>query len=254
MDLSIVIPMHNEQANIDELARSLARLRDRLDVKYEIVVVDDASDDATPAMLAAWAARDERVRVVRLAKNGGMGAALIEGTRAARAPHVVWSMADLSDRVDDIPRLFAKLRDGYDLVIASRAMPGGSYGDLGRGKSALSHAYSFVTRLLFGIPAHDITNAFRGVRRELIDRVRLVSRDFAISPELAIRARQAGARIAEIPTTYRYRTRGDSHFRIPRMGYRYALLWRLAGQAGSFDAPRTRSLTVAAPTTHDTLR
>ncbi len=227
IDLSVVIPIHNERDNLPRLLAGLREECARWDFTHEIVAVDDGSSDESPRILADAAADFPELRIVRRAQNSGMGAALMDGTREARGEMCVWMMADLSDRLSDIPAIRRKLLEGFDLVIASRAMPGGNYGKLGQVKARLSNAYSWVTRRLFDIPAHDITNAFRGMRRDLPLAAGLTSRDFAISPELAIKARRIGARITEIPTVYSYRQNGDSHFKIFRMGWKYARLYVL---------------------------
>jgi len=225
--LSIVIPVYNEERNVDALMTDLRAWAEAQTIDLEAIAVDDGSNDRSAALLQRRAEAWPALRVLAHERNHGMGATLQDGTRAARGKYIVWMMADRSDRFDDIRNMLTMLEQGYDLVIASRAMRGGDYGELGRGKSFFSHAYSWTARLLFGMAAHDITNAFRGMKATLPAALDLRSRDFAISPEMAIKAHRAGARIAEIPTVYRYRQEGRSNFRLLRMGWRYAQLFWL---------------------------
>lgn len=226
MDVSVIIPVHNERDNLPRLWEELRAVVGDWDFSYEIIAVNDGSNDDSRELILTAARDFPTLRLVDRHDNGGMGNALMRGCEEAGGEYLVWMMADLSDRLSDIRVLVDKLREGYDLVVASRAIAGGSYGRLGRFKARLSNLYSLVTRRLFRIPAHDITNAFRGMRRDLVTRVRPLSADFAISPELAIKAGLLGASITEIPTVYRYRQNGDSHFKIFRMGWRYAGLYR----------------------------
>ncbi|MCZ7584401.1 MAG: glycosyltransferase family 2 protein [Deltaproteobacteria bacterium] len=224
MEVSVLIPVRNEEANLDELIRRLRSLPDLLPSPFEVIAVDDASTDRSPEILAGAALETPFLRVLRQTSRRGMGGALMAGAREARGRFVFWTMADYSDDFSDLPAMLDRLRGGADLVVASRAVPGGGYGDLGRFKSFLSHLFSRAARALFRLPIHDVTNAFRGMRREVLDGVRLRRTDFSISPEQIIEAHRAGARIEEVPTTYSFRRGGASHFRVVRMGWSYGLL------------------------------
>ena len=202
-----------------------------------MLIADDGSTDDTVQAANGLIAGDDRFRVLALSPNRGMGRALIEGTAAARGRRVAWVMADLSDELAAIDKMMKKMDLGFDMVVASRAMPGGDYGDLDPLKSFLSHAYSFVARLCFRLPIHDCTNAFRAFDRARFASLGLSSDDFAISPEFSIRAARAGWRVSQVPAGYRNRTHGETKFRIAKMGWRYGRLLfseRLRGR------PRTK--------------
>lgn len=228
--LSLVVPVRNEAQNLPELLARLAELHASFGEPFEVVAVDDGSRDGSRDILREAAARLPFLRVETLSPGGGMGAALLHGSQRAGGRYLVWCMADLSDRLADVAALVRRLDEGCDLVLASRAIPGGGYGNLGRFKSFGSHCFSRLARRVYRVPAHDLTNAFRGMTHELLFSLDLESRDFAISPELVIRAHRAGARIAEVPTVYSFRRAGQSDFRLFRMGWKYLrLLWRLRG-------------------------
>jgi len=97
-----------------------------------------------------------------------MGFALIEGTKKANNEIIVWVMTDRSDNLDTIPKLIKKINDGYDMVVALCYMKGGSCDDLSVDKAFFSSSYTKVTRLFFGIPIYDITNAFRAFRKNFL--------------------------------------------------------------------------------------
>ena len=226
--ISLVVPVRDEEQNLPELLARLAELHASFDEPFEVVAVDDGSRDGSPALLREAARRLPFLRVETLSPGGGMGAALLHGSQRAGGRYFVWCMADLSDRLADVAALVRILDEGHDLALASRAIPGGGYGNLGRFKSFGSRCFSRLARHLYRVPAHDLTNAFRGMTRELLFSLNLESRDFAISPEMVIRAHRAGARLAEAPTVYSFRRAGKSDFRLFRMGWKYLLLlWRL---------------------------
>ncbi len=224
MELSIVIPVFNEEKNLPGLLHNLGRLPGLLGVPFEIIAVDDGSTDASGDILFEARKKLPSLRVARNEENRGMGAAILEGCRLASGRFTVWTMAELSERREDIRAIYQRLEEGDDLVIASRAMKGGDYGELGRIKAGLSHLFSYAARYLFGVPVHDLTNAFRGMKSRLPLDLDLTCRDFAISPELAIKARRAGRKLSEIPTVYHYRKEGHSQFRVLQMGWKYSLL------------------------------
>lgn len=225
--VSIVIPVCDEEENLGVLLDRLLRFEKERGIRFQKVIVNDGSRDRTGEIADAYASAGNGVRVLHnTAAPKGMGHALKQGTRAADTPVVVWLMGDLSDDLETIPAMLAEIERGKDVVVASRYMAGGSTGDLSRLKAFLSGTYSFVVTRLFGIPVHDINNAFRCFRRETFDRLRLESDDFAISPEFVIKAQRAGYRIGEVSTTYTNRKRGQNKFRMLRMMVRYSLLLR----------------------------
>ncbi len=227
LEISIIIPVYNERDNLSALFDEIELLAQQLSGSFEIILVDDCSTDGSREFLDEMANKVDYLRVLSTEKNAGMGGAILLGAEQSRGHHIFWAMADLSDRLSDIAPIYSKLREGYDLVIASRAMSGGSYGGLLGWKSFLSHAYSWFASRFFGIPADDITNAFRGMKRELYCSLNLKSRNFTLSPEMSIKAHRHGAKITQIPTIYRYRQAGVSSFKVLKMGIEYASLLAL---------------------------
>jgi len=225
--VSIVIPACDEEENLAVLLDRLLRFEKEHGIRFRKVIVNDGSRDRTGEIADAYASAEEGILALHNpGERKGMGYALKWGTRTADTPVVVWLMGDLSDDLETILAICHEIERGKDVVVASRYMAMGSTGDLSRVKSFLSGTYSFVMTRLFGIPVHDINNAFRGFRREIFDRLHLVSDDFAISPEFIITAHRAGYRIGEVPTTYTNRRRGQNKFRMLHMIFRYSLLLR----------------------------
>jgi len=227
MKTSLIIPMYNEEGNAPVILETLIDNISKWKSEYEIIAVDDNSSDKTAQILKDYSRKyDFIVPVIKTDDKRGMGRALIEGMDAAKGDCLVWVMGDLSDDLDRIPEFVKKLQEGYDIVFASRYMSGGSSGDLDRIKAFLSSRFTVFTSILFGIKVHDITNAFRGFKKELKDKIQLESRDFAISPELAIKAHLLGYKLTEVPCSYKTRTVGKTKFNIIKMVLKYFTLFK----------------------------
>ncbi len=226
MGVSIVIPAHNEEANLRPLAEALLALAEKRRLEMEIVIVDDNSSDATSRIADSLAKAHKSIVALHRKKDPGMGNALKEGTKKARGEFIVWVMGDRSDRLETIPIMLRKLKFGYDMVFGSRYIPGGSSGDLDPFKALSSSGYTRLARMVFGLNVHDITNAFRAFRKDVFENILLESSDFAISPEFAIKAHLKGYKLGEVPTTYHNRVFGKTKFSMLKMGIRYISLLR----------------------------
>jgi len=223
---SIVIPAYNEERNLKPLLEDIRKTLK--DSDYEIILVDDASSDETPKICDELAKKDSNTYVIHRRKGvNGMGYALVEGTKMASGEYVIWVMGDRSDRLETIKEIVDKLREGYDMVIGSRYMRGGSRGELEIEKAIYGSTYTKIAKTVFAIEVDDITNAFRGFRKNLIYEVQLKSGDFAVSPEFTIKAKKKGCRIGQVPTTYFKRRQGQTNFNVLKMGVRYLSLLRL---------------------------
>jgi len=152
-----------------------------------------------------------------------MGYTLIDGTKTAKRDLVAWVMGDCSDDVNTLLHMVNKINEGYDMVIGSRYIDGGSGKELGLFKTLMSSGYTFTSRILFGIPIHDSTNAFRMFRKSVFDSVvnEGLHGDFGISPQFAIKAHKKGYKLGEVPTVYSERKAGKPKFKMLKMGQRY---------------------------------
>lgn len=226
MEVSIVVPVHNEERTIGSQLLSLVEMMDREKLDGEIVMVNDNSTDCSGRIAKEIASRYSRVRVIHRHSDPGFGKALKVGTEQARGKFVIWTMGDQSDDVGTIPRMIHILNNGYDLVFGSRYMKGGSRGDAEFIKAMLSSGFTRIARILFGINAHDITNAFRGFKKEIYENIKLEYTDFSISPELSIKAHLKGYRLGQVPTTYMNRKVGESKFNIPKMVFSFSRVYK----------------------------
>lgn len=203
--ISVVIPVYNEQANVEELH---ARLSTVLGDEAEFVFVDDGSVDRTYALLSGLAALDPRIRLVRFRRNFGQTAALAAGIDHARGEVIVPMDGDLQNDPRDIPRLLEKLDEGYDVVSGWR-----------RKRQDPMHRRlpsQVANRLISGISGvhlHDYGCSLKAYRRDVLADVRLYGEMHRFVP---IYASWQGARVAEIVVDHHPRTGGKSHYGIER--------------------------------------
>ena len=241
MRLSVVIPVYRE----GEAARAtIEAVAARAPQPHEILVVHDEADDPTLPVVESLRARYPQVRAVHNRLGRGPALALRAGFAAARGTLVCVTMADASDEPDDIGRMVERAESGYDLVAASRYMPGGAqYGGPWL-KRTLSRLAGVSLHVLTGLPTRDPTSNFKLYRRDMLEHLGLeTSEGFEIALEITVKAHRAGYRITEIPTVWRDRTAGQSNFRLTRWLPRYLRWFGLALRGGG----RGRSGTLRAP-------
>lgn len=231
MKVSFVIPFHNEEKNCRNMLLRVLNWGQLNKSEFEIIPVDDRSTDKTKSILEKYVKEYPNIikpvfRKGNSQKKGNtMGCALVEGTKKASGQIIIWTMGDLADDIKTYTAIIDKIKDGYDLVIGSRYMPGGSRGNLDRSKAFLSSWGTILARFLFGLPVHDITNAFRGFKRNIFTKIHLSSLGFSVSPELAIKAYLKGFKLGEVPTVYTNRTAGISSFKLFNMSVSYLKLY-----------------------------
>lgn len=199
-------------------------------ISFEVIPVDDRSNDETQNILMKLAKKYSTVKPIYRKmdtqdKGNTMGKTLVAGTLRAEGEIVIWTMGDLADDTDTYSDIITKINEGFDMVFGSRYMPGGSRGTLDFVKAFLSSWGTQLARWLFNVPVHDITNAFRGFRREVFNSIKLDSAGFSISPEFAIKAHLAGYKLGEVPTVYTNRVEGVSSFKLYAMIKSYLKLY-----------------------------
>jgi len=226
MKISFIIPFHNEEKNARLMIEKIAEYATIKKWAFEIIPVNDRSTDTTGDVLESEAKKYKFVKPVHRptsneATGNTMGKALIEGSHKATGDIIIWTMGDRSDDPETYGLIVEKIQNGYDMVFGSRYMSGGTWGSLDPTKAFLSSRGTMLARFLFGIPVHDITNAFRGFRKKVIKEIRLNSSGFAISPEFAIKAQLSGFKLSEVPTIYHIRIAGIASFKLWYMAIAY---------------------------------
>ena len=206
MDLSVVIPLYNERDNLVPLYRELDVILRGLNRSYEILFVDDGSTDGGIDLLREIKRRDPRVRAIRLARNSGQTAALVCGLHHAAGEVVVALDGDGENDPKDIPRLIAKLDEGYDLVSGWRTQRWSEARFTRRIPSVAANALiSRFTR----VALHDYGCTLKAYRRDLAQRLMLYGEMHRFVPAIAA---EQGARIAEVEVNFRPRRAGKSKY------------------------------------------
>jgi len=203
--ISIVIPVFNEEQNVEELVQ---RLADAVTESAEFIFVDDGSTDGTYARLSALAESDPRLRVIRFRRNFGQTAALSAGIDHARGDIIVPMDGDLQNDPRDIPRLLEKIDEGYDVVSGWRIRRQDPLG-----KRLPSLLANRLISWISGVHLHDYGCSLKAYRRSVLEDVRLYGEMHRFVP---IYASWQGARVTELPVDHHPRTRGRSHYGIER--------------------------------------
>jgi dolichol-phosphate mannosyltransferase len=223
MNLSIIIPAHNEEANIRDIIDGVEYC---VRIPHELIVVNDHSQDQTSSIVEQLRKNYANIKLVDNILDKGFANAIKTGFNNAGSEAVVPVMADLCDDLSTIQIMLEKINAGYDIVCGSRYIKGG----LRTGGSKVKGFFSyFVGRSLFyllGIPTHDIANAFKMYKKKVVDSVSIQSTGFEISMEIPLKAYYLGFRITEVPTAWRERSKGKSSFRMFRLSRSY-LKWYL---------------------------
>ncbi|HUP31936.1 MAG TPA: glycosyltransferase family 2 protein [Gaiellaceae bacterium] len=225
MKLSVVVPAHNEAGSLADTIDSLSSTLAAEGIDYELVVVDDGSEDDTQAVLAGLAQRYPGLRYVRSHNPRGFGFAVRAGFDLAQGDAVAVVMADGSDDPADLVRYHRLLEDGYDCAFGSRFLPGSVVEDYPKPKLVLNRIVNWGIRMLFRHGYNDTTNAFKAYRREVIDTVQpLLSNHFNLTVELPLKAVIRGHSYAVIPISWRNRKVGSSKLSLQEMGSRYLFI------------------------------
>jgi len=216
VDLSVIIPMYNEEENVVEAVRHVVQALAPFPGEWEIVLVNDGSSDGTLAVARHVAATDKRVRVTSYAHNRGRGKALRTGFATARGEYIVSIDADLSydpKYILDLVRVLEEEED-VDIVVGSPYMPGGGTEAVPRGRLWVSRVGNWILSLAMGGNIKTITCIFRAYRRRVLESLDLESDGKEIHLEILSKALASGYRVKEVPAILRSRRRGKSKFRF----------------------------------------
>lgn len=205
--ISVIFPVYNEEKTVREFHGRLVKVLSSLNEPYEIIAVDDGSDDGSRQQLSALSP----ITIVMFSRNFGQNAALDAGFQIAIGDLVITIDSDLQNIPEDIPQLIEKLRAGYGAVVGWRKNRHDSFR-----RRLFSHLANWLVGWVTGVKLHDFSCALKGYRREFIDGVQLLGETFIFMP---VFAHDRGARIAEIEITHNPRQHGVSKHHISEMMY-----------------------------------
>jgi glycosyltransferase involved in cell wall biosynthesis len=206
--ISVVVPIRDEETAVARLYDELGAALDPLERQWEAVFVDDGSTDGSFAALTRLHAVAPNVRVVRLRRNFGKATALAAGFAQAAGEIVVTIDGDLQDDPAEIPRLLAKLDEGFDLVSGWKARRRDPLH-----RRVLSRIFNTVTSWTAGVRLHDMNCGLKAYRAEVLDGLRIYGELHRFIPVLA---HYRGYRIAELPVHHRPRAHGRSRYGLER--------------------------------------
>ena len=209
-DLSVVVPLFNEEPNLLDLHRELSKVLTAWGRPYEMILVDDGSTDGTFSVLADIQSRDMTVRVIRLRKNFGQTAAFAAGFAHARGKLIATSDGDLQNDPADLPGMVDKIDDGYDIVCGWRK----ERKDPWLTRRFVSNIANWLISKTTGVHLHDYGCSLKVFRSEVIKSLRLYGEMHRFIPALAS---EQGVRIHEVVVNHRPRRQGVSKYGLSRM-------------------------------------
>ncbi len=225
-DLSIILPVYNEGEAVEPVLRALSV---GVTTPHELVVVYDFDGDTTVPVIARLAGDIPGLRGLRNDLGRGVLNAMKAGIAGTQAPYVLISMADGSDEPHVVDSMVALARDGACVVAASRYMKGGHQVGGPPLKRLMSRVAGLTLHWFARVPTHDPTNNFKLYSRSFLESVTIESRaGFELALELTVKATLAGRRVAEVPTTWRDRTAGQSNFKLRTWLPHYLHWYRVA--------------------------
>lgn len=214
MKLSIIIPVYHEEKNIEKIIK---QLHSQVKTPNEILIIYDTKQDPTYPAVQKHLKKYKNITLLQN-NNGnkkGVMNAIKTGFDNAKGEAIVVVMADLSDDISQIDAMYSLLKRGYDIIAASRYMPGGKKVGGPFIKTFLSKTAGLTLHKVFKVPTHDATNAYKMYRRDIFKKIRIESTGgFEYSLEIILKAFKKGYKITEIPTSWHDREAGKSNFKL----------------------------------------
>jgi dolichol-phosphate mannosyltransferase len=225
-ELAVVLPVYNEGEAVEPVLRALSS---QIKTPHELVVVYDFDGDTTVPVIQRLTGEIPGVRGLRNNLGRGVLNAMKAGIAGTSAPYVLISMADGSDEPLVVDPMVALAKNGADVVSASRYMKGGRQVGGPPLKRLMSRVAGLTLHWFARVPTHDPTNNFKLYSRKFLDANTIESTaGFELALELTVKATIQKRKIAEVPTTWRDRTAGQSNFKLRKWLPHYLHWYRVA--------------------------
>lgn len=210
--LSLIIPAYNEENRLPESLAQIAAFVEAQDYPIEVIVVNNNSRDATPQIAEAFASEHPYARVLHEPRQG-KGAAVRTGMLAGKGDYLFICDADLSMPIEEVNKFMPPVRDGYDVAIASREVPGSRRIGEPEYRHFMGRVFNFIVRVLAIPRIHDTQCGFKVFRRDVAEEVfRLQTIDgWAFDVEVLFIALKRGYKLIEVPITWYYREQSRVH-------------------------------------------
>ncbi len=211
--IEIIIPVYNEGGNI---RKTLKQINEKISVNKKVKFIYDFDEDNTiPAIHEEKNKYDFEINLIKNSFGRGALNALKTGLISADEEFVLVMMADLSDDIEIVDKMYEKVNEGYDLVCASRYMKGGKQIGGPFLKKIFSRIAGVSLHYLINIPTHDVTNSFKLYKKELLDQIHIESTGgFELGMEIVVKAYNLGYKITELPSIWYDRVDGESNFKM----------------------------------------
>jgi glycosyltransferase involved in cell wall biosynthesis len=208
LDVSVIIPLFNEEESLKELADQIKRVMIKEGLSFEVLFIDDGSSDSSLQKLREINRFDKRFKCFSFRRNYGKSAALNLGFKKSRGEIVITMDADLQDDPNEIPNLIKKLKEGYDLVSGWKKERHDPFI-----KNITSKFYNFVTRILSGIKIHDFNCGIKAYKKDVVKDLNVYGELHRYIPVLA---KHFGYKISEIPVLHHKRKFGKTKYGLNR--------------------------------------
>ena len=238
MDISIIVPLYNEEASVTPLYDAIVKSVDRIGSAYEILFVDDGSKDNTVAIASKLAAQDKRLRIIKFRRNYGQTPAMVAGIDNAIGKILVTMDGDLQNDPDDIPELVHKVEEGYDIAVGWRH----KRQDKLITRKIPSKIANWLIGKITGVPIKDNGCSLKAYKADVIKNIPLYSEMHRFIPAMTS---LAGTRIAEIKVKHHARTFGESKYGLTRIYKVFIDLITIKTILSSFSKPLRVFATVA---------
>jgi glycosyltransferase involved in cell wall biosynthesis len=210
MDLSIIVPLYNEEESVTPMYDAIVQSVDRMDVDYEILFVDDGSKDDTVPIASKLAAKDKRLRIIKFRRNYGQTPAMAAGIDNASGDILVTMDGDLQNDPDDIPMLVEKLNEGFDIVVGWRH----KRQDKLITRKIPSKVANWLIGKITGVPIKDNGCSLKAYKANVIKKIPLYSEMHRFIPAMTS---LAGTKIAEVKVKHHARAFGESKYGLNRV-------------------------------------
>ncbi len=183
---AVVIPMYNEESGVEDCIRKVSDVLSNIEMRHALIVVEDGGSDRTWDIIMSLNQSYPDLIAIKHDKNHGYGGALRTGTRRAIAEgyeYVLYMDSDLTNNPVDIPKFFEKMKDGVDVIKATRYSHGGGVDGVPFVRVILSRLGNSIAGFLFQLPLRDCTNGYRAIKTEILEKMNLKENNFSIIME-----------------------------------------------------------------------
>jgi len=208
--LSLVLPLYNEEDNATGVLKSLSAALKKEGLDYEIIAVDNGSRDGTGAVLRKLSDEDDRMVVVTVTVNEGYGKGVLAGLKKCSGRYAGFMDCDGQISPNDAIRVYRKLIDeDLDLCTVNRIVR-----EDGLSRKIMTVGYNRIASLLLGIGTSDINAVPKIMKHEILDQLELKSKDWFIDTEILLKLNRIGATVGEVDVEFKSRKKGSSHIRF----------------------------------------